>query len=95
MAIAAGGIWSELYGPGVAREFFGDLITVEEEEWEAIARAYPRGGLGAYVEGVMVGLCEGKPGTTWDNGVSDYGEVLVRGFNRTGHRGVDLVIVDG
>ncbi|OAF99209.1 uncharacterized protein CC84DRAFT_1104677 [Paraphaeosphaeria sporulosa] len=90
VAIASGGILTELLGPSVARTSFGELITVSQAQWEDIARAYPREDVKEYFNGVMVGLCTMKPDTTWDNFVSDYGEVLIEGFNRTGHRTVDL-----
>ncbi|KAF2448128.1 hypothetical protein P171DRAFT_428251 [Karstenula rhodostoma CBS 690.94] len=90
VAIASGGIMTELLGPELGKTAFGDLITVKQAQWEEIARAYPREDLKGYFNGVMVWLCVSKPDTTWDNFVSDYGEVLVEGFNRTGHRVVDL-----
>lgn len=90
VAITSGGIITELVGPDNSKALFGDLITVEQTQWDAIAEAFPRKGLKSYFNDVMVHLCEVKPETTWDNFVSDYGEVLVEGFNRTGHRIVDL-----
>ncbi|KAF9737672.1 hypothetical protein PMIN06_010323 [Paraphaeosphaeria minitans] len=89
VAIASAGILAELLGPDAARDSFGELVTVGRAQWEDVSRAYPRDGIKGYFNGVMVGLCVKKPGTTWDNLVSDYGEVLVEGFNRTGHRTVD------
>ncbi|KAL1605078.1 hypothetical protein SLS60_004621 [Paraconiothyrium brasiliense] len=90
VAIASGGIMTELVGPSNSKDLFGDLITVEQEVWDAIVKEFPNKGLKGYFNDVMVHLCETKPNTTWDNFVSDYGEVLVPGFNRTGHRVVDL-----
>lgn len=90
VAIASAGILTELLGPELGKAAFGDVVTVAQAQWDGIAKAYPRGGLRAYFNGVMVGLCVGKPGTTWDNFVGDYGEVFLEGFSRTGHRTVDL-----
>ncbi|KAJ4355675.1 uncharacterized protein N0V89_003695 [Didymosphaeria variabile] len=90
VAIVSGGVLTELLGPSISKDFFGDLITVEQEQWDAIVREFPNKGLKGYFNDVMVHLCETKPNTTWDNFVSDFGEVLVPGFNRTGHRVVDL-----
>lgn len=90
VAIHSAGIYTELLGPSVSRDFFGDLVTVTQEQWDRIVEEFPNRGLKGYFNDVMVHLCLTKPNTTWDNMVSDYGEVLVEGFNRTGHRGVDL-----
>jgi hypothetical protein len=90
VAIASAGILTELVGPTRSRDVFGELVTVEQAQWDAIVGAFPNAGLKAYFNGVMVGLCVRKPETTYDNFVSDYGEVMVPGFNRTGHRIVDL-----
>ena len=90
VAIAAGGIWTDLAGPTPTKEFFGDLITVDQEQWDRIVEEFPNKGLKSYFNDVMVHFCLTKPNTTWDNLVSDYGEEFIKGFNRTGHRAVDF-----
>ncbi|KAF1970746.1 hypothetical protein BU23DRAFT_472833 [Bimuria novae-zelandiae CBS 107.79] len=90
VAITSGGVLTELFGPATSKNFFGDLITVDEAQWARIVEEFPNRGLKGYFNDVMAHLCLTKPDTTWDNFVSDYGEVLVEGFNRTGHRTVDL-----
>lgn len=91
VAIGAAGIWTDLIGPSLSKKFFGDIVTVEQEQWEAIVKVFPNKGLRGYVRDVFTGLCRVKPDTTYDNGASDYGEVYLPGFTRVGHRGVDLL----
>lgn len=93
VALVSAGTLTELVGPALAAEQFGSLITVTQDEWDAIASEFPRPGLRGYLRGVMVGLCRMKPETTYRNFVGDYGEVFLggEGYTRVGHREVDLL----
>lgn len=91
VALVSGGVVTELVGPEIAKQMFGDLITVTQTEWEQIVAEFPQPGLRGYLRGVMVRLCGMKPETTYQNFVGDYGEEFLEGYEREGHRDVDLL----
>ncbi|KAF2187354.1 hypothetical protein K469DRAFT_570351 [Zopfia rhizophila CBS 207.26] len=91
VALVSAGTITELVGPEIGKQFFGDLITVNQAEWEQIAIEFPRQGLKGYFRDVMTGLCRFKPDTTYQNFVGDYGEVFMKNYTRVGHRLVDLM----
>lgn len=61
---------ADFWGPA----FRGLTITVEENQ--EIVDAFPRLGFKESFLGIMCGLCEFKPETTYDNFVGDYGVVF-------------------
>lgn len=65
--------------------------TITQQEWDAIVAEYPRKGFRDGVVEIMCGLCKTKPETTYDNFVSDFGEELVPGFTREGHRAFEMI----
>ncbi|KAJ4293990.1 hypothetical protein N0V90_007679 [Kalmusia sp. IMI 367209] len=77
VAITSGGIWTELFGPTTSKDFFGELITVEQEQWDRIVQEFPRTSFQSYFTDVFIHLVEVKPNTTYDNFASDFGEDLV------------------
>ncbi|KAF2274445.1 uncharacterized protein EI97DRAFT_495421 [Westerdykella ornata] len=85
------GIYLELVGVEIAKQRYGELITVPEAEWDRIAAEFPRPGMKGYFSGVMIGLCVLKPEMTYANFVGDWGEKYVQGYTRVGHRVIDLL----
>jgi hypothetical protein len=69
----------------------GNLITVNQTEWDTILDAFPRTQFKDYFYGTLGHLCSSKPQTTYDNFLSGIGEKFVPGYNSTGHRLVDLL----
>ncbi|KAF2194839.1 hypothetical protein K469DRAFT_725982 [Zopfia rhizophila CBS 207.26] len=92
VAIVSAGTYTELLGPELAKQVYGDFITVNQTEWEQIANEFPRRGLNSYIRGIFTGFCIFKPNTTYDNLVGDYGEVFLKNYTRVGHGVVDLLI---
>ncbi|KAH7117744.1 hypothetical protein B0J11DRAFT_468250 [Dendryphion nanum] len=94
VCLTSAGIASELLGPTIgSKAFGGDVITVTQEEWEGINREFPREGLKKYFKGVMVGLCQWKPQTTYGNFVGDYGDEFLEGYESKGKRLMDFLEV--
>ncbi|KAF1994563.1 hypothetical protein P154DRAFT_526997 [Amniculicola lignicola CBS 123094] len=87
------GIFTELAGVGPVKAEVGDMITVTQEEFDNIAKEYPREGLRGYVKGVMCGLCTRKPETTYDNFVGGFGDRFVEGYSREGKEVSDKLMV--
>jgi hypothetical protein len=69
----------------------GDLITVNQTEWDTILDAFPRTQFRDYLFGTLAHLCSSKPQTTYDNFLSGIGEKFVPGYNSTGHRTADFL----
>jgi hypothetical protein len=71
---------------------------VTQAEWENILEAFPRSHFKDYFIGTLANLCRLKPQVTYDNFLAGFGENYVPGYNKTGHRIVDLieaVLTDG
>jgi hypothetical protein len=81
---------TELVGPDIAKQSFGDLVTVTQSQWNAIAHEFPRAGLQGYMTNTLVCLCRRKPAATYQNFVGDWGEKYVEGYAREGNRFIDL-----
>ncbi|KAF2743987.1 hypothetical protein M011DRAFT_461237 [Sporormia fimetaria CBS 119925] len=92
VALACGGIMTELLGPEVARGNMGEVITVTGEEMKRIAEEFPREGLREYLKDTICGFCREKPQTTYWNFQSGYGEEFVEGYNLEGKRMVDVML---
>ncbi|KAF1962014.1 hypothetical protein CC80DRAFT_488387 [Byssothecium circinans] len=92
VAYTSAGTFTEIVGPEVAKGIFGDTITVNQSEWEAILEAYPRTNFRDYFVDTLATLCRIKPQTTYDNFLSGFGEDYVEGYNTTGKRTVDIVV---
>ena len=79
---------------GIATDFWGPSRVpggvLTNETWENIAKEYPRSGFKTGVIQKMCGFCKTKPETTYDNFVGDFGEEMVEGYSRKGHRPFDL-----
>jgi hypothetical protein len=69
----------------------GDLITVNQTEWDTILDAFPRTQFRDYLFGTLAHLCRSKPQTTYDNFLSGIGEKFVPEYNATGHRTADFL----
>ncbi|PVH94055.1 hypothetical protein DM02DRAFT_694210 [Periconia macrospinosa] len=85
------GTFAELIGPELAKQQFGDLITVNQTEWEAILDAYPRSQFRDYFFETLGHLCSTKPQTTYDNFLRGIGDKFVPGYNTTGRLLVDFI----
>jgi len=90
VALTSAGTFAELTGIEVSKTLFGDLITVNQTEWQNILDAFPRYEFGSYIRGVLVNLCVTKPETTYGNPVGDLGERYVANYSRVGHRIIDI-----
>lgn len=69
----------------------GNVVTVSQSEHDAIAAAFPRQGLKAYLNETMIHLCTMKPEATYNTFAADWGEKYVAGYTEEGRRFVDLV----
>jgi hypothetical protein len=78
-------------GPAIAKQQYGDLVTVTQDEWETIAKAFPGNGEKKLFIGQLINLCRTKPETTYDNFVGDFGEKYLANYSRFGKRAVDLM----
>lgn len=76
---------AEVLGPDVTP---GGVLS--QEEWDKVAKAYPRDGLRDRMIGKLCGLCKDKPATTYDNWFGDFGEALVEGYSRKPNRFFDI-----
>ncbi|KAF2181644.1 hypothetical protein K469DRAFT_588323 [Zopfia rhizophila CBS 207.26] len=86
------GILTELVGPNVTMGLFGPgKVAVKQEEWDAIAKEFPRAGFKEYFREIMRGLCMTKPATTYTNFVGEYGERFVEGYSLEGKRTIDFL----
>lgn len=81
------GIVAELLGTDAIP---GGLLT--PEEFDAVAKVYPRTELRDGLIEKMCGFCRDKPATTYDNFVGDFGEELVEGYSRKPNRVYDAVM---
>ena len=81
------GIVAELLGPDAIP---GGLLT--QEEFDAVAKAYPRAELRDGLIRKMCGFCRDKPATTYDNFVGDFGDELVEGYSRKPNRVFDAMM---
>ncbi|KAF7673498.1 hypothetical protein GT037_008113 [Alternaria burnsii] len=91
VALVSGGTFCELAGPEIAKQSWGDLITVTQDEWAAIAAEFPRDGMKDYLIDTTVRLCSMKPETTYNNFQGDFGEKYLEGYSREGKKIVDLM----
>ncbi|PVH92778.1 hypothetical protein DM02DRAFT_698415 [Periconia macrospinosa] len=91
VAITSGGTYTELVGVELGKAAFGDLITVNQTEYDAISTVYPRSGLLGYLNETSIELCKLKPAATYLNFVGDWGEKYVPGYTKVGHRVIDLL----
>lgn len=80
------GIITDFGGPNAAP---GGVLTVAE--WQRIAREFPRSGLKNGVVQKLCGFCRTKPETTYNTLAGDFGEELVEGYSRKGHRWYDFI----
>ncbi|CAI6293037.1 unnamed protein product [Periconia digitata] len=81
----------ELIGPELAKEQWGDIITVNQTQWENILDAFPRSQFRDYLFDTLTHFCREKPQTTYNNGLYSIGEKYVAGYNATGHQMVDIL----
>lgn len=70
----------------------GDLITINQTEWDAILEAYPRSQFRDYFFETLGHLCTYKPQTTYDNFLRGIGEKIVPGYNASGHTNADFFL---
>jgi hypothetical protein len=66
---------------------------VTQEQWEDILEAFPREKFRDYMIDTLGTICRMKPQTTYDNFLSGIGERFVQGYNTTGKRVVDGLLV--
>ncbi|OCL06982.1 hypothetical protein AOQ84DRAFT_355212 [Glonium stellatum] len=89
------GIVTEMVGPNISKGLFAPgQVAVTQEEFDAIAKVFPRAGFRTYFRGVMIGLCRTKPVTTYKNFVGEYGVRFVEGYSLQGKREIDLLESD-
>lgn len=91
VAIVSVGTIADVIGPELAAINFGDLVTINETEWEDIMAEFPRQGMKDFIFGSFTRLCRFKPETTYQNPIGDWGEALVDNYTRVGHRMIDLM----
>ena len=89
VAITTSGIFLDFQGPQAS----GGKLSWEE--YDAIAKEFPRLNLAEGVTEILCGLCRDKPQTTYDNFVSDVGERFVERYTREGNRFVVPVVRHG
>ncbi|KAF2120235.1 hypothetical protein BDV96DRAFT_321375 [Lophiotrema nucula] len=90
VALTNAAIFTELVGVQVSKSLIGGVVGITEEEFDGIAKEFPREGLRGYLRETMCGLCKRKPETTYLNFVGDYGERYVEGYSKEGKLIVDL-----
>lgn len=82
-------------GLGIVTDFTGpDGVpggALSADEWQAIAKEFPRSGFKTGVVQKLCGICKTKPETTYNTFLSDIGENLVEGYSRKGHRPYDII----
>ncbi|KAF2194450.1 hypothetical protein K469DRAFT_725797 [Zopfia rhizophila CBS 207.26] len=61
-----------------------ELSGVEVEEFDRIAKEFPREGLKGYVREITCGLCRTKPETTYNSFVGGFGERFVERYSLEG-----------
>ena len=80
---------------GIDIDFFGPdgspNGTITWDEFDAVNKEFPRLRFFNGTTEIFLGLCRTKPNTTYDNFLSDFGEVYIDGFTRVGHRLIDMV----
>jgi hypothetical protein len=81
----------DLAGPTMAKQTWGDLVTVTQTQYDAIKKEFPGTGQRKYFLGQLVEICRRKPETTYDNFVGDFGEKYVANYSRVGHRPLELI----
>ncbi|KAF2113977.1 hypothetical protein BDV96DRAFT_647469 [Lophiotrema nucula] len=91
VAIMAAGVWTELLGIEYGQQFFSDIVTVNQSEWDAIVEVFPNKGMKGYFRDVLTGLCRVKPDTTYENPVGEYGERFLPNYTREGHKVIDIL----
>lgn len=92
VALSSAGIFTELMGIGPSKAYLGDVVSVKQEEFDAIAKEFPRAGLRDYLKEVMCGFCREKPETTYMNFQAEFGERFVEGYSTEGRKVVDLMM---
>ena len=87
VAYCARGIGTDFRGP----DGTGGRLTWDE--WDAIVKQFPRLNLADGVTEIMCNFCKHKPETTYDNLVSDVGELHVEGYSREGNKFVNPLLL--
>ncbi|KAF2733349.1 hypothetical protein EJ04DRAFT_553393 [Polyplosphaeria fusca] len=90
VSIVSAGTFTEILGPTPAKVFFGDMITVTQNEWQGIVDEFPRPNYKEYHKDVLSNICRVKPQTTYENGLAGWGEKYVANYTRIGHRFIDF-----
>ena len=80
------GIMTDFAGPSVVP---GNVLTTLE--WRNIVTHLPRTGLKNGVVQKLCGFCRTKPETTYNTPAGDFGDQLVEGYSRIGHRWYDFL----
>ena len=94
IGLITAGVMAELFSPEVATSVIGSShIAASMQEWEAISKEFPRGGLKVHVRDTLTGLCRTKPEATYNTFVADFGERYLadEGYSQVGKRVVDLL----
>ncbi|KAF2466355.1 uncharacterized protein BDR25DRAFT_306174 [Lindgomyces ingoldianus] len=91
VALANAGIFTELLGVDVSKQLMGGVVGMSQQEFDGIAKEFPREGLRGYLREIMCGLCRTKPETTYLNFVSGFGERFVEGYSLEGKKVVDMM----
>ena len=81
------GILSDFTGPGGVP---GGALS--DEEFKNVSKEFPRSGFKTGTVQKLCGFCKTKPDTTYMTFAGDFGEEMIQGFTRKGHRGYDLVV---
>ncbi|ORY13812.1 hypothetical protein BCR34DRAFT_599584 [Clohesyomyces aquaticus] len=89
VAFTNAGIFTELVGIDDSKKFLPEVVMTQQE-FDGIAKEFPRDGLNGLLREVMCGLCRTKPETTYGNFVGGYGERFVEGYSLEGKKLVDL-----
>lgn len=85
------GICTELFGIEIAKSQMGDKVRIMQEEFDGIAKEYPREGLKGYLREILCGFCRDKPEVTYGSFVSGFGDRFVEGYSSKGKQMVDLM----
>ena len=65
--------------------------ALKPEEFQEIAKAYPRGGFKTGVVQMFCGFCRNKPETTYNTIVGQFGDEMVDGYDSKGKRAFDII----
>ncbi|RMJ11808.1 hypothetical protein CDV36_008556 [Fusarium kuroshium] len=81
----------QVLAKGIGMDFAGPAYGVAEDDYAAVAKAFPKYDLKSQVNSSIILLCETKPQTTYDTWMQPFGEHYVEGYAPKGKQRFDLI----